>query len=62
MAKDAECRIPKSEEALRCKKLAYFGIKPPFDKPVLAMDCGNNVSEGAEKTAFGIGIIVRVTI
>ena len=47
--KDAEGRIRKSEEALRCEKLVYFGMKPPLDRPVVASDCGSDVSVGVEK-------------
>ena len=47
--KDAEGRIPKGEEALRCDKLAYFGMEPPLDIEVLTSDCGSDVSAGAEK-------------
>ena len=47
--KDAEGRIPKSEEALRCEKLAYFEMEPPLDRPVLTSDCGRDVYVGVEK-------------
>ena len=47
--KDAKGRIPKSEEALRCDKLAYFGMEPPLERPVLTSDCGSDVPAGAEK-------------
>ena len=50
--KDAEGRIPESEEALRCNKLAYFGMEPPLDRPVLTSDCGSDVSAGAEKNSL----------
>ena len=36
--KDAEGRIPESEETLRCDKLAYFGMEPPLDRPILTSD------------------------
>ena len=47
--KNAEGRIPKSEEALGCDKLASFGMEPPLDRPVLTSDCGSDVFAGAEK-------------
>ena len=50
--KDAEGRIPKSEEALKCDKLAYFGMEPLLDRPVLTSDCGSNVSAGERKDSF----------
>ena len=50
--KDADGRIPESEEALRCEKLVYFGMEPPFDRPVLTSDCGSDVSAGAEKDSL----------
>ena len=43
LPKDAKSRIPKSEEALRCNKLAYFEMEPPLDRPVLTSDCGSDV-------------------
>ena len=46
---DGEDRIPENEEALRCEKLAYFGMELPLDRPVLTSDCGSYVSAGAEK-------------
>ena len=60
--KDAEGRIPKSEETLRCTKLAYFGMELPLDRPVLTSDCESDVSGEHKKTIFWIGIVVRVTI
>ena len=50
--KDAKGRIPKSEEALRCDKLAYFGMEPPLDRLVLTSDCKSDVSVGAEKDSL----------
>ena len=50
--KDAEGRIPESEKALRCDKLAYFGMEPPLDRPVLTSDCGSDVSARAEKNSL----------
>ena len=50
--KDGEGRIPENEEALRCDKLAYFGMEPPLDRPVLTSDCGSDVSVGAEKNTL----------
>ena len=50
--KDAKGRIPKSEEALRCNKLAYFGMEPPLERPVLTSDCGNYVLAGAKKNSL----------
>ena len=47
--KDAEGRIPKIEEALRCEILAYFGMELPLDRPVLTSDCRSDVLVGAEK-------------
>ena len=47
--KDARGRIPESEEALRCEKLAYFGLELPLDRLVLTSDCGRDVSAGALK-------------
>ena len=49
---DAKSRIPKSEDALRCEKLAYFGMEPPLDRPVLTSDCGSDVFTGAEKNSL----------
>ena len=60
--KDVECRIPQSEEPLRSEKLAYFRMELPLDRPMLTSDSGSDVSVGAEKTTFGIGIVVRVAI
>ena len=51
----------KVRRALRCKKLAYFAMESPLDKPALASDCGSDVSTGAERIASGIGIVVSVT-
>ena len=60
--KDAEGRIPESEEALRCDKLAFFGMEFPLDRPVLTSDCGSDACQRKQKrTASGIGIVVRVT-
>ena len=50
--KDAEGRIPKSEEALRCEKFVYFGMEPPLDRPMLTSDCGSDVPVGAEKNSL----------
>ena len=50
--KDAEGRIPESEEALRCNKLVYFGMEPPLDRLVLTNDCESDVSMGAEKNSL----------
>ena len=50
--KDAASRIPKNEEALKCNKLVYFGMKPPLDRLVLTSDCGSDVSVGAEKDSL----------
>ena len=50
--RDVEGRIPRSEEALRCDELAYFGMEPPLDRPVLTSDCGSDVSVGAEKDSL----------
>ena len=52
LPKNAEARIPKSEEALRCNKFAYFGMEPPLDRPVLTSDCGSDVSTGVEKNSL----------
>ena len=54
-SKDVEGRIPESEEALRCDKLAYFGMEPPLDRPVLTSDCGSDVSVGT-KTRQPLGL------
>ena len=48
-SKDVEGRIPESDETLRCEKLAYFGMEPPLDRPVLTSDCRSEVLAGAEK-------------
>ena len=50
--KDAEGRIPKSEKALRCDKLAYFGMEPPLYRPVLTSDCGIDVSARAKTNSL----------
>ena len=50
--KDAKGRISESEEALRCNKLVYFGMELPLDRPLLASDCGSDVSVGAEKNSL----------
>ena len=42
-------RIPESEEALRCDKLAYFEMELALDRPLLSSDCGSDVFVGAEK-------------
>ena len=48
-SRNAKGRIHKSEESLRCHKLACFGMEPPLDRPVLTSDCGSDVSVGAKK-------------
>ena len=50
--KDAEGRIPESEEALRCDKLACFGMEPPLHRLVLTSDCGSDVSTKAKKDSL----------
>ena len=50
--KDGKGRITKSEEALRCEKLAYFGMEPLLDKRVLTSDCGSDVAMEAEKNCL----------
>ena len=50
--KDAEGRIPKSEEALRFDKLTYFGMEPLLDRPVLTSDCESDVSVGAKRNSL----------
>ena len=47
--RNAEGRIPESEEALRGVKLVHFGLKPALDRPVLTTDCGSDVSLGTKK-------------
>ena len=41
-------------------QMRYFRFEPQLDKHVLTSDCGSDVSAGAEKTSFGIGIVVHV--
>ena len=50
--KDVEGRIPESEEALRCKKLAHFGVEPPLGRLVLTSDCGSYVFAEVEKNSL----------
>ena len=50
--KDAEGRIPTSEEALRCDKLVYFGMAPPLDRLVLTSDCGSDLLARVEEDSF----------
>ena len=47
--KNAKGKIPQSEEALSCDKLAYFAAKSLFDRPVLTSDYESDVPVGAEK-------------
>ena len=51
---------PQCLDAVRLDKLLYFRIEPLLDIPVLTSDCGSDVSVGAKKTSFGIGIVVLV--
>ena len=47
--KNAKGRIPKSEGALRSDKLAYFGMEPTLDRPVMTSNSRSDVSAGAKK-------------
>ena len=47
-------------DAGRLAKLLYFRLEPWMNKPTLTSDCGSDVSEGAEKTSFEIGIVVLI--
>ena len=50
--KNAKGRSLQSEKALRCDKLAYFGMESLLDRPVLTSDCGSDVLVEAEKDSL----------
>lgn len=50
--KNVEGTIPPSGKALSYDKLAYFALKPPWDKLVLSSDCESDISAGAGKDKF----------
>ena len=47
--KSSNARNPQFPHAVRLDKLLYFTLQPKLDKPMLANDCGSDVSAGAEK-------------